>query len=248
MTYKFHPLIKEVCETLFQLLAPGQLHRHLVCTSVSAMAGEASGSEVAVGVPVHTAVPVSMTNLSRRGFPLGLCKSLHESAGAFPVRFWVVDNSGSMHTGDGTRIVFDVQGRGRVIRATRWAELAQEVENMAELSAALGVRTDFHLLNKPGVPAGGHQFLTLCSDATRREGDAPADEGGLRREGPAVGLEELRATIRAVSPSGGARDARPRRPAGPPPPAACSSCAPREQPPPPTAPHPRTSAAAQAPR
>ena len=51
---------------------------------------------VAVGVPVTTATTREGTEaLERRGFPPGLLNALRTSVDRFPVRFLILDNSGS---------------------------------------------------------------------------------------------------------------------------------------------------------
>ena len=103
------------------------------------------------------------------GFPLGLSKELIESTVAFPVRFWVVDNSGSMNMNDGTRLVPNSAGRLTPVKTSRWTELSDTIVGIAELASTLGARTDFHLLNATSQG----QCLSIgaeCSDPS-----APAD-------------------------------------------------------------------------
>ena len=69
-------------------------------------------------LPGPTAGPVSDTSAEEamgklNNFPPGLVKALVSSShGAFPVRFFVVDNSGSMQSTDGNRFLVDAHGRG----------------------------------------------------------------------------------------------------------------------------------------
>ena len=74
------------------------------------------------------------------GFPLGLSKELIESTVAFPVRFWVVDNSGSMNMNDGTRLVPNSAGRLTPVKTSRWTELSDTIVGIAELASTLGSR------------------------------------------------------------------------------------------------------------
>ena len=131
------------------------------------------GVPVAAATPIASATPVASTTdvgaAKLLGFPRGLYAALERSVSTeFPVRFVVVDNSGSMNSGDGTRIISLADGRSMVQRCTRWQELGDEVMRLGALSEHLGARTDFHLLTPIQGRSGDtvtpeRQFLTLAS-------------------------------------------------------------------------------------
>lgn len=97
--------------------------------------------------------------LKDQGYSDGLIKSIARSNMTFPLRIWVVDNSGSMMTGDGHRLVeTGNKGDVRIVNCSRWAEIQETVEYHAQISALLGAPTVFRLLNDPGRMAGPQQF------------------------------------------------------------------------------------------
>ena len=89
--------------------------------------------------------------LMEQGFPRGLAQSLVTfGQQSFPLRIWIVDNSGSMNIPDGRALVEtkrrnDVQWK----YCTRWAELKECVRYHAQLSVLLEAPTRFRLLNGP---------------------------------------------------------------------------------------------------
>ena len=89
------------------------------------------------------------------GYPPGLANEIATAAEGMPLRFWIVDNSGSMGACDGKRICGT-----RVVTSTRTLELQDAVTHQAELALHLGARTDFNHLN---IPRGGSQFVTVAS-------------------------------------------------------------------------------------
>tara|TARA_B110001452_G_scaffold266976_1_gene275271 strand:+ start:91 stop:1173 length:1083 start_codon:yes stop_codon:yes gene_type:complete len=152
---------------------------------------------VVQGMPVQSAIAATPTTddtealrqLSGLGFPAGLSHELIASAREFPVRFIVLDNSGSMNMNDGTRIVRTPAGKTTAIKASRWNELVDTILGIGELATALGARTDFYLLN----PSPHGQFLMTGDDGSTSFG----------RIGQPVNMPELKRRFQAMSPSGG---------------------------------------------
>mmetsp|Transcript_53553 Transcript_53553/g.106570 ORF Transcript_53553/g.106570 Transcript_53553/m.106570 type:complete len:369 (-) Transcript_53553:347-1453(-) len=88
--------------------------------------------------------------LKSNGMPEGLNQAFLQTCTDFPLRIWVIDNSGSMQTQDGKRIVYGPGGREGVVESSRWAELGDSLIWHAKLAAHLGAPTEFRLLNPPG--------------------------------------------------------------------------------------------------
>ena len=92
-------------------------------------------------------------DLKQMGFPCGLAEELGKTRAVYPVRFWVLDNSGSMMQNDGTSI------RGSIsVQCTRWAELQETVNYHANLAGTLQATSVFRMLNDPGVRFGPQEF------------------------------------------------------------------------------------------
>ena len=70
-----------------------------------------------------------------------------KSCKKMPVRFFITDDSGSMLTNDGNRIVGSDSRKKKLIKCTRWSELTQSLRFMAELSEAAHAPSEFRLLN-----------------------------------------------------------------------------------------------------
>lgn len=167
--------------------------------------------QLAMGVPVAEVLPAvpdepdataealpalpseRRAELSASGYPPGLIAQLEASCQTFPVRFFVLDNSGSMGSGDGTRVVSNSNGKHRTISVTRWDELCDCVSRVAALSRVLGVRSDFQLLNRTGRTP---QLMTL------EPAGAPSTSY-IRKIGETVDANRLAAEVRSVCPSGG---------------------------------------------
>lgn len=129
--------------------------------------------------------------LSDLGWPPGLTKVTAASVDMFPVRFVIVDNSGSMQYMDGQRLVA-TGGSMKKIRATRWAELGDTVNELGEVVTRLGAETHFHLLN----PTHEGQYFVLADDAQDQKSDHQ-----VGRAGASADLSVLRRAM-ATSPSG----------------------------------------------
>lgn len=98
-------------------------------------------------------------SLKDQGYTEGLIRSIGRSNLQFPLRIWVVDNSGSMVTGDGHRLVQTGDNKDiRLVDCSRWSEIRETVEYHAQIAALLEAPTVFRLLNDPGRMVGPQQF------------------------------------------------------------------------------------------
>ena len=88
--------------------------------------------------------------------PEGILENFCTSMGQFSVRYWIIDNSGSMQLTDGHRVVTTTGGNKGLVTSSRWEELCDSLVFHSTLAANLGAPTEFRLLNESaGVPRGG---------------------------------------------------------------------------------------------
>ena len=99
---------------------------------------------VGAGPPVEE----KLRRLGAMGLPPGICDCFVESGEQFGARFWIIDNSGSMQTQDGKRLVA-AGARRTLVTASRWEELGDGIAFHGSVASALRVPTEFLLLNQP---------------------------------------------------------------------------------------------------
>ena len=97
-------------------------------------------------------------SLVKYGFPVGLRDQIVKTLHQFPLRIWLLDNSGSMTEDDGNLFV---PSRKQMINCTRWDELKNTMKFHLSVAHDLQAPCILRLLN-PGH--GGSQVMT-CSDA-----------------------------------------------------------------------------------
>jgi len=128
-------------------------------------------SGVFAAVPEH-----QIAQLVGQGYTRGLANSLAGTIHKFPLRIWVVDNSGSMNATDGHRFVETKDQRDlKVVGCSRWNEIRDCVEYHARLAAVLMAPTTWRMLNDPSCGPNSQQFdiaqKTLDDDVTQEELD-----------------------------------------------------------------------------
>jgi uncharacterized protein YegL len=101
----------------------------------------------------------TIQSLMKQGYTRGLATSIAQTIKSFPLRIWVVDNSGSMQHTDGHRFVETRRTQDvKVVNCSRWDEIKGCVEYHAQVSAALEAPTTFRMLNDPRVGPNSQQF------------------------------------------------------------------------------------------
>mmetsp|Transcript_5021 Transcript_5021/g.6551 ORF Transcript_5021/g.6551 Transcript_5021/m.6551 type:complete len:504 (-) Transcript_5021:354-1865(-) len=113
--------------------------------------------------------------LGQQGYPIGLAQQVCVNAKlAHPIRFWVMDNSGSMLTPDGSEVRSTINNHDNknhhdnhmsndaatmvMMNCTRWSELKGTILRHVNLAATLQATTYFRFLNDPGKRAGPQEF------------------------------------------------------------------------------------------
>ena len=101
-------------------------------------------------IPTNGGMGSADAYLARNGWPSGLRKRFIEQLVRIPIRFIIVDDSGSMGAADGHRLVGDAASKS-LVSCTRWAELGDSIRFLAGLAETAQAPTEFRLLNK-GYP------------------------------------------------------------------------------------------------
>lgn len=117
-----------------------------------------------------------IAELTSHGYTKGLIHAMEENLQTFPLRVWIVDNSGSMCRDDGTKFtkVSDEGNNYKAVKCTRWNELQESVEYHAKLAATLKAPTEFRLLNHPGSHVGPQEF-SIGMDTDKGEAESDLD-------------------------------------------------------------------------
>ena len=94
-----------------------------------------------------------------QGYTRGLAASLNQMRDVYALRFWIIDNSGSMQKTDGHRMV-PTKNREvvKMVECSRWEEISQCVDYHIQLAGLIGAPTRFRFLNNPGANVGPQQF------------------------------------------------------------------------------------------
>lgn len=123
-------------------------------------------AQVNTSIVTKTANEIGETQIQTlidQGFTRGLAKSVSLNNTIFPLRIWVVDNSGSMQKDDGNRIILSNSGNIKIAKCTRWEEIKECVEYHSQMAGLLEAETWFRLLNDPGSGLGSANFEVACS-------------------------------------------------------------------------------------
>ncbi len=109
--------------------------------------------------PCPADLDASSAALLRLGVPRGLARLAQDEAMRVGLRVFLLDNSGSTSTLDGT---VTQPGSDVGQTCTRWQEITHVALVAARLGAATGVPCEFHLLNRRSVaPAGSAPYASL---------------------------------------------------------------------------------------
>ena len=120
--------------------------------------------------------------LATLDLPPGIANEILQSCKVFPLRIWVIDNSGSMGTLDGHKLVRGPAGNEGKKACSRWGELGDAILWHATLAANLGAPTEFRLLNAPIAAGGGRYQVLQCG--TREPADEIAQVQEMLRTDP----------------------------------------------------------------
>ena len=119
--------------------------------------------------------------LLRQGYTPGLITAIQKNRIAFAHCFWIIDNSGSMQTQDGHRIITSTATSSiatsshsttttnhtlQFVTCSRWKEMVQTVEYHINMAALIHAPTTFRLLNHPGRQAGSQIFSIATTVST----------------------------------------------------------------------------------
>jgi hypothetical protein len=93
-----------------------------------------------------------IAQLQKQGYTRGLATSLSQTIRTYPLRIWIVDNSGSMANTDGHRFVETSHSNDvRIVPCSRWDEIKDCILYHAQLAVCLEAPTTFRMLNDPAV-------------------------------------------------------------------------------------------------
>jgi hypothetical protein len=134
--------------------------------------------------------------LTANRFPAGLQQTAMKNLAKFPIRFMIVDDSGSMGASDGHRLLHS-GGNSSLQPSTRWKELADIVKFQAGWAQAAHALTEFRLLNNAaplvvGNPADNTAYSRLCQII---DSSGPAGGTPLCRH-----INEIAAQVRGMEP------------------------------------------------
>lgn len=129
-----------------------------------------------------------ITALQEMGYPVGLATALQkDNAAQFPLRIWIIDNSGSMKKDDGSRVVATkaVPTGYKVVTCTRWREMRETIFFHSEMAAKMHAPTLFRLLNKPFSHRLPREFSVALKDPndSKEEDDDKMDESNKKEDG-----------------------------------------------------------------
>eukprot|EP00607_Mallomonas_marina_P009047 CAMPEP_0182417848 /NCGR_PEP_ID=MMETSP1167-20130531/2287_1 /TAXON_ID=2988 /ORGANISM="Mallomonas Sp, Strain CCMP3275" /LENGTH=350 /DNA_ID=CAMNT_0024591657 /DNA_START=200 /DNA_END=1249 /DNA_ORIENTATION=- len=106
-----------------------------------------------IGTVTQDAVPLPDINeegarnyLTAQSWPNGLQDQFLRSCRKIPIRFVIVDDSGSMSAGDGRRLVSEGSKKG-FVNCSRWSELTESLRFHVLLAEEARAPTEFRLLN-----------------------------------------------------------------------------------------------------
>ena len=151
----------------------------------------------------------TIQKLVSQGYTRGHASSLAQTIKNFPLRIWVVDNSGSMQQTDGHRFVETKRTQDvKVVDCSRWNEIKDCIEYHAQMAAALEAPTTFRMLNDPACGPNSQQFgvaeNSLDARVLQEEVDRAitimktAQPGGVT---PLIQhIEEIRQSVKELEP------------------------------------------------